>query len=392
MDNDKKDELLGRVALIADIIAAHSDASERNGNLDPAVYAALREVGLFSMFVPKALGGLEVHPVTALVVWEAVARIDASAGWNLAQASGGIGSSGRLVAGGIDRIYRGGGLPIFAGAGNPPLTAHRTEGGFKVSGSVSFVTGCRHADWFSFIALPMVDGRIEINPATGTPAVKSMFIPRTDAEILDTWDTLGMRATGSADVVVNDKFVPDAMVIDFGGPAVMQPAFTGPLYRLQFWPTILGEAVISIGIAAAAIDLFKTVASSRIPAMSQTVLRDREWVQLNIGRAQAKVDAARAYLHQAMSAAFETVKTGSLDAGMKVSLQLSACHAAEASAGAVDLVHEAAGSSSIRNEQKFQRHFRDVHVCTQHATKSAARYVSAGRMILGLEPDVPLLA
>ena len=392
MDEKLLEGLLDRVASVADFIADHADAGERDGNLDPAVYTALREAGLFSLFMPKALGGMEVHPVIALSVWEAVARIDSSAGWNLAQASGGIGFSGRLGAKGFERIYGGGRLPIFAGAGNPPLTAQRCDGGFTVSGRVSFVTGCRHAEWLSFIAMPMADGQLEIHPATGGPAAKSMFFPCADVEIVDNWNTLGMRGTGSADVVLNNRFVADEMVIDLSSPAVMQPGFTGPLYRMQSWPTILGEAVISIGIAAAAIELFKEAAPSRVPAMTQTALRDREWVQLNIGRAQARVDAARAYLHQTMSAAYAAAADGGLDTKMKISLQLAACHAAEASAGAVDLVHEAAGSSGIRNEQKFQRHFRDAHVCTQHATKSAARYVSAGRMILGLGPDVPLLA
>ena len=62
-------------------------------------------------------------------------------------------------------------------------------------------------------------------------------------------------------------------------------------------------------------------------------------------------------------------------------------HGVACAARAVDLVHAAAGTSSIRNEHRFQQHLRDVHTITQHAFVSASRYESAGQLILGLESD-----
>ena len=71
----------------------------------------------------------------------------------------------------------------------------------------------------------------------------------------------------------------------------------------------------------------------------------------------------------------------------KIRLQLAVAFAVEATAEAVRFVNTAAGTSSIRLGQPFERHFRDVHTLLQHASKNNARYGSAGRMMFGLEPD-----
>jgi alkylation response protein AidB-like acyl-CoA dehydrogenase len=218
------------------------------------------------------------------------------------------------------------------------------------------------------------------------------YFPKDRVEILDTWNTFGMRGTGSADVVLEDAFVPDHLTLSPAGPFEAQPAFAGPLYRLTPWLTIQGEAVGSLAIASAAVDLLPSIAEAKSSGATSTLLRDREYVQMNIGRARALVDGARAYLYSTIDEAYALALKGqSPPTEVRVALQLAACNAAEACAKAVDLVYEAAGSASIRTEGRMQRHFRDIHVLTQHATKSAPRYISAGRVLLGLASDTPLL-
>jgi alkylation response protein AidB-like acyl-CoA dehydrogenase len=73
----------------------------------------------------------------------------------------------------------------------------------------------------------------------------------------------------------------------------------------------------------------------------------------------------------------------------KIKIQLAACHAIRSAADAVELIHAAAGTSGIREEQPFERHFRDIHVITQHAFGSAARFESAGKLLLGQPGDWP---
>src|SRR5262249_59596438 len=111
--------------------------------------------------------------------------------------------------------------------------------------------------------------------------------------------------------------------------------------------------------------------------------------QSNVGRARERVEASRDTCHRAAEAAYDDVlKRGCLlPIDAKIRLQLAVCFAAEACAEAVRLVNDVVGTSSIRQGQPFERHFRDAHVLLQHSSKSSARYGSAGRLMFGLDND-----
>jgi alkylation response protein AidB-like acyl-CoA dehydrogenase len=151
---------------------------------------------------------------------------------------------------------------------------------------------------------------------------------------------------------------------------------------------ILGEATVSVGAAAAAVADLIELARTKVPAYQTVPMREQQLVQYWVGRARARVEAARDTLHRAAQEAYAEASARALLSGdAKIRLQLAVCFAAEVSAEAVRLVHDAAGSSAIRLESRFERHFRDVHVLTQHTSKSSPRYASAGRLLFGLESD-----
>jgi len=98
--------------------------------------------------------------------------------------------------------------------------------------------------------------------------------------------------------------------------------------------------------------------------------------------------AAREYVYASMSDAYcAAERCQEITQDMKVRLQLASCFGAEACAQAVDLVHEAAGTSAIRDEFGIERHFRDIHTLSQHANKSYMRYESVGKLLFGLPTD-----
>jgi alkylation response protein AidB-like acyl-CoA dehydrogenase len=124
------------------------------------------------------------------------------------------------------------------------------------------------------------------------------------------------------------------------------------------------------------------------PSYSRLPLHHREMAQHHAGRAAALLDAGRTFLHSAIAEAYaEAERSPHLSEATKIRCQLAACFGAESCARAVDLVHEVAGTSAIRLEHPFERHHRDVHVLTQHATKSSARYADVGKMLFGMPPD-----
>jgi alkylation response protein AidB-like acyl-CoA dehydrogenase len=382
------DELLEAVERIRPLIEEHADSAEANRQLSGVVYDAMYQAGLFAMLAPKAHGGLELHPVEAMRVWEAVARIDSAEAWNLVMNQAISAYAAWLPADGACEIFRHG-PATTAGALNPPGAATRVDGGWRITGQVPFGSGCHQAQWLAMPAVEMESDRPKVDPAIGQPKPFAVFFPRSAATILDTWHTVGMRGTGSTDFAVHDLFVPDrltAPICPLGQPA---PGFEGPLFRMWPWIAILGEATVSVGVAAAAVDQAVQLCKTKTARYNATPLREQQLVQYQMGKAKALVEASRDTLYRAASAAYDETALSKtrLSVDAKVRLQLAVSFAAEACAEAVRYVNDVVGASSIRLGSPFERHFRDVHVLLQHSSKSSARYGSAGRLMFGLEND-----
>ena len=381
-------DLLGQVERLRPLIQEHTASADANRQLSAAVYDAMYDAGLFGMQAPKAYGGLDLHPTQTMQVLEAVARIDSAAAWNLSMNQAIPAYAAWLSAEGAQEIYADG-PTTMAGALNPPAAATRVDGGWRITGQVPFGSGCHNAKWLAMPAVEMDGDQPKVDPATGQPTPFGAFFPRTDAKILDTWHTMGMRGTGSTDYAVEDLFVPDRLTVA-GRPAPEPgPGFEGPLYRIWPFSAILGEATVSVGVAAAAVDAAVELCRTKTPAYNATPLREQQLAQFQMAKAKARVEASRDTLCRAAEAAYDDVTASGklLSVDAKIRLQLAVCFAAEACAEAVRWVNDAVGTSAIHLSQPFERHFRDAHVLMQHSSKSSARYGSAGRLMFGLEND-----
>jgi indole-3-acetate monooxygenase len=381
-------DLLAAVERIRPLITELAPQAEANRQLSKAVYDAMHQAGLFGLMVPKSRGGHELPPTDYMPVFEALARIDSAAAWNLVMNQAIACYAAWMPSRGVDEVFRDG-PPAIAGALNPPGKAIRVEGGWRVSGQVAFGSGCHHSQWLALPVIEMDGNQPKRDRDTGQPVPFAVFFRRSDAQILDTWHTLGMRGTGSTDYAARDVFVPDHLVAPIGPLQRPAPGFEGPLYRM--WPlsSIFGEAIISVGVAAAAVDAGVALCRTKTPSYYAVPLREQQLAQFQMGKARSRVDAARDTLHCAAAEAYDDVaRSGKLlSPESKIRIQLAACFAAEACAEAVRLVNDAVGTTSIRTEHPFERHFRDAHVLLQHSDKASVRYASAGRLMFGLEND-----
>jgi alkylation response protein AidB-like acyl-CoA dehydrogenase len=380
--------LLEVVHEIEPVIRAHAADAERERRLPNPVADAMRAGGLYKLWRPQAFGGLEVDPMTGFQVFEAVSRIDSAAGWNL-QLSSAVDAFGVWFTDrGAEEIF---GRPesSFAGAFFPFRRAAAVDGGYRVTGRTPFTSGAHQAAWFMGLA-HVHDGDTPRLGANGTPVTILTMCPAENAIILDTWRTLGMRGTGSHDVEMTDVFVPSrhtALLAPYEKPG---SAYTGPLYKFTAWAAITVLATPPLGIARAAIDDLLELAGRKTPSYLATPLRDRVTVQAAIGEAEAMLGAARAYLYQALREVWDKAVQGHLiDMPGKMKLQLAGTYAVAAAARVVDLVQNAAGTTGIREEHRFQRYFRDVHTIVHHAYISAARYESGGQYFLGVPIEWP---
>ena len=388
VSNITLDGLLDQVRQLEPVIREHAPQAERDRRLAQPVSDALRDVGFFRMFRPASRGGLELDPVAGFRVMEELARIDSAAGWNvmIANASEVFGAwySDEVT----DEVFTSS-KTVLAGAWNPPRRAVPVDGGYRISGRTVFSSNCHSANWLLGLA-HIYDGDNARVDETGEPVTLLTLFPMAETEIVDNWNTLGMCGTGSHDVVAEDVFVPEARAVPLVPLENPCSAYAGPFHRLSIWPAVAGQVPAALGIARAAIDDFIEMATKKTPMYTTTTLRDRSVVQMQIAQAEAKLGAARAFLYSVFDEMWQWAGDGRyLDMPRRARCQLASSHAIVAAAEAVDLVHLAAGASAIRNEQMFQRYFRDVHVITQHAFVSPSRFESVGQVMLGVEPDWP---
>lgn len=381
--------LLERVQDIASTLREHAADAERERRLPRPVVEAMLEAELYRMSRPEAFGGLELDPVTMFRVVEEVALHNSAAAWNLQISVASDWFLAWLPDEGAAEVLDGHPDVVLGASFTPTGQAVPVEGGYRVTGRWPFVSGAQEADWY-MLAPFVMDGERPGLDGQGNPIRYFMYIPAEDVQVLDTWHTLGLRGTGSHDVELNDLFVParhTAPLVPLEQPG---RAYGGPLYRMTVWPPIGLLAPPALGVARAAINELIELARTKSPTFTGTSLRTRQVVQRQVAEADATLRAGRALLYETFQENWEAAVAGAtITLERKMQMQLATSHANVSAARAVGLIHEAAGTSAVRNTYPFQQHFRDVHTMTQHAASSACRYESIGALMLGEASDWP---
>jgi indole-3-acetate monooxygenase len=373
---------------IAPIIRAHSEEAERERRLSQPVLKALQETGLLRMTTPRSLGGLETDPVTRALVVEEVGRHDSAAAWTLENPLDWAFNCCRLPDEGAEEIYSGGADILIAGQFGRPLHATSTDGGYRISGRAPFVSNCYDADWMLSTVL------VDEDSAAGESEERMVYFPREGCEIIDTWDVMGMRGTGSNDISVTDVYVPKSrtfpMVPDFEPGSHYQ----GPLYRLPLAGVLAtGIPTPMLGVARRALDEVTDLARTKTPVASSSPLKERASAQVQLGRAEAILRSGRLLLLDGLSGAWRRCvdgETHSLE--QKADLLLAMAHAMSGAVQAVELACSIAGTTAFRATSPLERCFRDVQTMRHHVWASEQRYGTFGQVRLGVPPDFPVVA
>ncbi len=386
---DALGKALEQVTSLGPVIEAEAADAERLGRLTEPVVEGLRSSGLLGVLVPSDLGGLDLTLPESIEVFRAVAEHDASTGWTLAILADGALFSRQLSTEGMAEVVAGG-TACVAGSLNPMnATADPADGGYRLSGTVSYASGCHHADWLMVSAWVVRDG--ERSFLDGIPELIAGMIPITEAQILDTWAPTGMRATGSHDCVVPDVFVPEHLVFPWGDGAFTpgDDVWSRIPILLQIGGALASSAV---GAARGALEAFVELAGGKVPAASFEVLADKPEAHIAAGRAHGLVLAAEATL----AASAEDV-WGQGEAGREFTLDDRArlrsrvVTATALAADAVDLLHDAAGMNAVAQGESLERRWRDVHTVTQHFILNPSRHPVVGRIVLGRDPGSPVI-
>ncbi len=375
-----------------DDIAAAGDTAQEIRKLPDDIVDKLVDEGFFRFTLPPELGGENASSTDTIKILEALAAIDASVSWNVMLGS----EINAMAAGGMDpdlaqEVYVDNPRVIMCGGGGPgttPPRAERTEdGGVKVWGQATFISGCHNADW-CFMGAPLMRGDDMETDDAGNPIFKLWMLPRDQWEIIDTWDVAGLRGSGSNDVKADGAYVAPKFV---GVDLMTVPAhYPNPVYRMPV-PLRLSfnKVAVALGVAKGVLETFADLAQNKIPMMSTSSLAKRPIAQYRMGEAMAKYRAARTYVLQAMEDVEEELAAGAPAPGPETTLnaRLACTFGANVCMELVDSLHNAAGTSGMRMYSPLERKLRDAHGCATHRWVSHPLYQDMGSIFLGNEPD-----
>ena len=368
---------------LAPLIRSCADETEAARELPRSLFEALADAGLFRLALPRALGGAELDLPTYVQVIEEIGKADASTGWVVNQCAIFATYAARMPRETARAIWD---TPRSVVANTPQASARAVvvPGGYRVTGRQGFSTGCRHAAWLAAHAQVIDNGRVRLD---GTePETRYLFVPRAEAEILDTWHVRGMRGTGTHHFAVNDVFVPAERTVLSATAPLLE---AGPLYKVP--RTLLfasGDASVALSMARSCLAAFIDLAGAKTPRAMPGLLREQSMTQVNVGQAEAWLRSGRAFLAETIREVWSAATSqGALTLDQRATLRLATTHAIRLAAQIIDTLYNAAGATAVYEDHLLQRHFQDIHVITQHMQGRLSHYELVGRHWLGLPVD-----
>jgi indole-3-acetate monooxygenase len=379
-------DLVERARALQPLIAHDADEIERTRRLTPAVTSALIENGLYRSLLPQSLGGSEAPLETFMQMQEEIAKADASTAWCLGQCSVCAMTAAYLDPDAANEIFNTAPGILAWGAINHQVQA--VPGGYKASARWEFASGSRQASWLgSHVRVIEADGSLRLKK-DGSPEIRTILFPVASATMYDVWDVIGLRGTGTDSYSVDNLFVPEKFAALRDDPAALREQ--GPLYKLTTNMVFsMGFGATSLGVARAMLDAATDLARGKTP-QGLKAMRDNNAVQGLIGRTEATLRAARAYLYTTAGEVWRDLARGEpLTEQHRIALRIAATWTIHQSAAVVDTAYHMAGATAVFAANKFERRFRDMHTIAQQIQARDTHYEDAGKAILSSNLSTP---
>ncbi len=365
------------------LIESEADRVEQSQNMTPPIVDALYESGLFRLLVPRELGGFEADSGTILEVCEEIAFADGSVGWSFAQNTTVMAYSAYLAPDRAEPLAR---ARAAAGMFAPLGVAHKEAGGFRVSGSYPFGSGCGHSEFMGGTAMEMHDGQ---PPAfeNGLPLLRAFIVPIERVLIKGNWDVMGLRGTGSFDFEVPEQFVEQGLTFSL---FETRPTSGGALYELGPVPLgTISTCAWALGVARRALYEIVEIVNAGRARMGALPLREQQTFQRDLGLHTMALRSARLLAREAYSSAVDAVtRSESKERRMERirETRAAASYVTHVAKAATVFAYEASGSEGLRNPSRLQRCFRDMFVGASHLVFDERNYVEIAKPRLGLDP------
>ena len=378
--------LVERARALQPLIASEADEIEATRRLTPKVTAALIDNELYRALLPKRVGGREVPLETFMQMQEEIAKADASTAWCLGQCAVCAMTAAYLEPDAANEIFNT--PPGILAWGAIAHDVKVVPGGYMANARWDFASGSRQASWLgAHVKVVDADGTTR-KKSDGTPEIRTILFPMSSATMYDVWDVIGLKGTGTDSYSVENLFIPDKFAVLRDVPSAVLEK--GPLYKLTTNAVFsMGFAATSLGVARATLDAATDLARKKIP-QGLGAMRDNNAVQGLIGRTEASLRAARAYLYATAGEVWRDLERGeAVTEAHRIAMRIAATWTIHQSASVVDTAYHMSGATAVFAKHPFERRFRDMHAIAQQIQARDTHYEDAGKAILAQNLQKP---
>ncbi|WP_437653923.1 acyl-CoA dehydrogenase family protein [Sorangium sp. So ce1182] len=384
-------EAVERARAMADDVRARAGEAEALRRMPEATIQGFVDAGLVRLLTPRAFGGHELAFDAFADATIEIARADGSSGWCFSFLNVHSWLLATFPVEAQEDVWRKNPDARLANVNVPAGQAARVDGGYRISGDWPWASGIHHCDWAMLAGLVPA----EAGAAGGPPEVRLFLIPREDWEVRDTWRVTGQRGTGSHNVVVKDRLVPQhrtATMAELSGGQSPGGAFhANPIYRLPFIAALAPSLIATIvGTSQGAYQRWRAATRDRCTMYSREQVASLSHQQIRLAEISAEIDAAELLLRRSL----DTLRSGGpLSMEQRVRIRRDYAYSAVLCVRAVERVYNASGGGANYESNPIQRDWRDVHAMAAHAgINFDAAAENFGRMELGLplNPRDPL--
>jgi alkylation response protein AidB-like acyl-CoA dehydrogenase len=371
--------LVERARALQPLIASEADEIEATRRLTPKVTAALVDNELYRALLPKSVGGHEVPLESFMQMQEEIAKADASTAWCLGQCAVCAMTAAYLEPDAANEIFNT--PPGILAWGAIAHEVKTVPGGYMANARWDFASGSRQASWLgAHVRVIEADGTPR-RKKDGAPEIRTILFPMSSATMYDVWDVIGLKGTGTDSYSVENLFIPEKFAVLRDDLSAVREK--GPLYKLTTNAVFsMGFAATSLGVARATLDAATDLARSKVP-QGLSAMRDNNAVQGLIGRTEATLRAARAYLYSTAGEVWRDLESGqAVTEAHRIAIRIAATWTIHQSASVVDTAYHMSGATAVFAKNPFERRFRDMHAIAQQIQARDTHYEDAGKAIL----------
>jgi 3-hydroxy-9,10-secoandrosta-1,3,5(10)-triene-9,17-dione monooxygenase len=382
--------VVARVSELLPVLRERAQETEDARVIPAESVKALAETGFFRLLQPARFGGHEADPVAFFTAVRLIASACGSTGWVASVVGVHPWQLALFPLRAQDEVWGTDPGTRMSSSYAPTGQAEAVTGGHQLSGRWSFSSGCDYCSW---VLLGATTSDADGNPAD----FRTFLLPASDYEIDDVWDTVGLRGTGSNDIVVCRAFVPEHRSLSFNdvfrcaGPG--QEANPAPLYRLPYG-SLFSYAVTTpvIGMAMGAYQAHVAYQRERVRAsyVGQKAAEDPH-SQVRVAEAAAELDSAWLALERNMAELMEHARAGTkIPLPLRLRVRRDQVRGTGQAISAVDRLFENSGGRALRRGTPIQRFWRDAHAGRVHAINDPERALTMfgrGEFGLRIQPD-----